>query len=106
VEGVINLRGRIIPVADLAARFGIAGAARSSQSRIVVCEAAGQRVGLVVDGVSEVLMVPEDAVGPTPGVAAGAEADYIRGIAKLGDQLVILLDLGRLFGDTGAMIAA
>src|SRR5512142_1921162 len=57
VEGVINLRGRIIPVVDLASRFGIAGAERGRQSRIVVAGASGTRVGLIVDAVSEVLMV-------------------------------------------------
>ena len=106
VEGVINLRGRIIPVVDLASRFGLQGAARTNQSRIVVCEAAGARVGLVVDGVSEVLMVPDDAVGPTPEVAAGDDADYIRGIAKLGDRLIILLDMGGLFGESLAAVNA
>ncbi len=99
VEGVINLRGRIIPVVDLASRFGLPRAEQDKQSRIVVAAAAGTRVGLVVDGVSEVLMVDEGAVEPTPPVAAGADAAYVRGIARLGDRLVILLHLDALFGD-------
>jgi purine-binding chemotaxis protein CheW len=57
------------------------------------------RVGLVVDAVTEVLMVSEDEVEPTPEVASGYDAAYIRGIAKLGEELVILLDLGALFGE-------
>jgi purine-binding chemotaxis protein CheW len=56
------------------------------------------RVGLIVDGVSEVLMVPEDAVEATPEVAGGRDSAYIKGIAKLGGQLIILLDLDALFG--------
>jgi purine-binding chemotaxis protein CheW len=108
VEGVINLRGRIIPVVDLASRFGLAGAERGKSSRIVVAAAGGTRVGLVVDGVSEVLMVDEAAVESTPPVAAGLDAAYMRGIAKLGDRLVILLELDALFGDAerGALLAA
>ncbi len=98
VRGVINLRGRIIPVVNLHARFGLPDAIITSASRIVVVEAAGTRVGLEVDGVSEVLMIPSDAVESTPAVAAGAEADYLRGIAKLGDRLIILLELDGLFG--------
>jgi purine-binding chemotaxis protein CheW len=106
VEGVINLRGRIIPVVDLRRRFGMAGCTLTKASRIVVCEAAGTRVGLVVDGVSEVLMVPIDAVEQTPEVASGYDTSYLRGIAKLGERLVILLDLGGLFGDADAAALA
>jgi purine-binding chemotaxis protein CheW len=106
VEGVINLRGRIIPVVDLRERFGLAASELTKAARIVVAEAAGTRVGLVVDGVSEVLMVPSDAVEPTPEVAAGIEAGYLRGIAKLGDRLIILLELDGLFGDADATALA
>lgn len=97
VEGVINLRGRIIPVVDLRGRFGLGAAAPTTASRIVVCEAAGHRVGLVVDAVTEVLMIPAEAVEATPDVAGGTETVYIRGIAKLGERLIILLDLEGLF---------
>ncbi len=100
VRGVINLRGRIIPVVDLHERFGLSATAVTKASRIVVVEASGTRVGLEVDAVSEVLMVAESSVEPTPEVAAGSDAAYLRGIAKLGDQLVILLDLDGLFGES------
>ena len=109
VVGVINLRGRIVPVVDLAGRFGLAAADVTSATRIVVAQAAGTRVGLVVDEVSEVLMVPASAVDPTPGVASGDDVAYLRGIAKLGERLVILLDLDGLFGaaeQAGLMAAA
>ncbi len=97
VEGVINLRGRIIPVVDLRERFGLQPQATSAASRIVVCDAAGTRVGLMVDGVSEVLMVPMDAIEATPAVAVGRNSEYVRGIARLDQVLVILLDLDHLF---------
>ncbi len=106
VEGVINLRGRIIPVVDLRRRFGMMTGTLTKASRIVVCEAAGTRVGLVVDGVSEVLMVNNESVEQTPDVAAGYDANYLRGIAKLGDRLVILLDLAGLFGEVDAAAIA
>jgi len=99
VEGVINLRGRIIPVVNLRERFNMAGGELTKATRIVVCEAAGTRVGLVVDAVSEVLMVPADAIEATPDVAAGRDHAYLRGIAKLGDRLIILLSLDGLFGE-------
>jgi purine-binding chemotaxis protein CheW len=106
VEGVINLRGRIIPVVDLRRRFGMLPGTLTKASRIVVCEAAGTRVGLVVDGVSEVLMVSNEAVEPTPEVASGYDTSYLRGIAKLGERLVILLDLAGLFGEADAAALA
>ncbi|MGA3031564.1 MAG: chemotaxis protein CheW [Candidatus Limnocylindrales bacterium] len=99
VDGVINLRGRIIPVVDLSSRFGMSRSATTKSTRIIVADAAGMQVGLVVDAVTEVLMLCEEAVEQTPGVASGNESAYIRGIAKLAGQLVILLDLSALFAE-------
>jgi purine-binding chemotaxis protein CheW len=107
VEGVINLRGRIIPVVNLQERFGMVPGDVTKATRIVVCEAGQTRVGLIVDGVSEVLMVAADTIEPTPDVAAGEDATYLRGIAKLGDRLIILLRLDGLFAvEEAAAIAA
>ena len=64
----------------------------------MVAESSSTRVGLIVDSVSEVLLLPLEAVEPTPEVAAGEDAEYLRGIAKLGDRLVLLLELDGLFG--------
>jgi purine-binding chemotaxis protein CheW len=99
VDGVINLRGLIIPVMDLASRFCQGRSEPTKSTRIIVAGTNGMRVGLVVDAVTEVLMVSEDAVEPTPEVASAHDAAYIRGIAKLGEELVILLNLAALFGD-------
>jgi len=98
VKGVINLRGRIIPVVDLRGRFGMAEVEPTKETRIVVAESRSTRVGLIVDSVSEVLLLPLDSVEPTPEVAAGKDAEYLRGIAKLGENLVLLLELDGLFG--------
>ncbi len=107
VEGIINLRGRIIPVVDLRARLGLTTSEMTKATRIVVAETAGTRVGLIVDGVSEVLMVSGDAVEPTNELVAGVDAASLRGIAKLGGRLIILLALDGLFGagDEEAMAA-
>lgn len=97
VKGVINLRGRIIPVVDLRGRFGMLETEPTKETRIVVAESSDTRVGLIVDSVSEVLLVPADSIEATPEVAAGADAQYLRGIAKLADRLVLLLELDGLF---------
>ena len=99
VDGIINLRGRIIPVVDMASRFGLRRSEATKSTRIIVAGTAGMRVGLVVDAVTELLMIPEESVEPTPDVASGYDSAYIRGIAKLAEELVILLDLGALFAD-------
>ena len=96
VEGVINLRGKVIPVVDLRRRFGLPTADHTRASRIVVVEIGDQVVGVVVDGVSEVLRVNGATVEPPSPVVAGIDSEYIHGIAKLDDRLVILLDLDRV----------
>jgi purine-binding chemotaxis protein CheW len=106
VEGVINLRGRIIPVMDMASRFGQSRPEITRSTRIIVAGTAGMRVGLVVDAVTEVLMVSEDAIEPTPEVVSGTDSGYIKGIAKLAGELVILLDLSALFAEYGAVARA
>ena len=106
VDGVINLRGRIIPVMDLSSRFGLPRPSTTKSTRIIVAGTDGVRVGLVVDAVTEVLMIAEEAVEPTPDVAAAHDSAYIRGIAKLGEELVILLDLGALISGQAAAAVA
>jgi purine-binding chemotaxis protein CheW len=100
VEGVINLRGKVIPVVDLRRRFGLPTADHTRASRIVVVEIGDQVVGVVVDGVSEVLRVSGATVEPPSPVVAGIDSEYIHGIAKLSDRLVILLDLDRVLAQT------
>jgi purine-binding chemotaxis protein CheW len=96
VEGVINLRGKVTPVMDLRKRLGLVVGQESKETRIVVVEVEGQDVGLIVDGVSEVLRIPVSVIEPTSTIVAAEEADYILGVAKLETKLVILLDIGRL----------
>ena len=96
VEGVINLRGKIIPVIELHHRFGLASSDSGRDSRIVVVETGGHVVGMVVDSVSEVMRISTECIEPPSAIVAGAETDYMRGIAKLEGRLIILLQLDKV----------
>ena len=96
VEGVINLRGKVLPVLDLRKRFGLASEGVTNDTRIVVVEMSGMTVGIVVDGVSEVLRVSSDIIEPPSPLVTTVDSGFIRGIAKLSGRLVILLDLARV----------
>lgn len=96
VEGVINLRGKVIPIIDLRRRFGLAPKAHDKNTRIIVIEINNIIVGFVVDAVSEVLRIPASTVEPPPPVVAGVESDYISGVGQLQDRLLIMLDLDKL----------
>jgi purine-binding chemotaxis protein CheW len=99
VEGVINLRGKVIPVIDLRKKFGLPEQDNKALSRIMIMDAQGHTVGIVVDHVSEVLRIPSDIVEPAPAMAAASvEEDFIRGIAKMSDRLVILVDMDSIIG--------
>lgn len=96
VEGVINLRGKVIPIIDLRRRFGLAPKGHDKNTRIIVIEINNVIVGFVVDAVSEVLRIPASTVEPPPPVVAGVESDYISGVGQLQDRLLIMLDLDKL----------
>src|SRR5207244_4850209 len=96
VEGVINLRGKVIPVVDLRRRFGLPTADHTRASRIVVVEIGDQVVGIIVDGVSEVLRVNPSIVEPPSPVVAGVASDYLHSNAKLPERLAILIVLDRV----------
>lgn len=100
VEGVINLRGKVIPVIDMRKRFGMPSSTHDSQTRIKVMDLQGQVVGFVVDAVSEVLRIKESTVEPPPPVVAGVGSEYMRGVGKLQDRLLILLDLDKLLTES------
>ena len=96
VEGVINLRGQIIPVVDLRQRLGLPTTEYGSMSRIVVVEVSGRTIGFTVDRVNEVLRISSSIVDAAPGVVTKVDSQFIAGIGKLEDRLVILLDLDKL----------
>lgn len=104
VEGVINLRGKIIPVVDLRRRFGLPASESHGDNRIIVVEIHGRVIGFTVDRVNEVLRISPGIVEPPPSMVSGVDSEYVQGIGKLEDRLLILLELRRLFG-TGEMEA-
>ncbi|WP_031484117.1 chemotaxis protein CheW [Maridesulfovibrio frigidus] len=99
VEGVINLRGKVIPIVDLRSKFGLETRAHDQHTRIIVIEITDMIIGFVVDSVSEVLRIPANTIEPPPPVVSGLESEYISGVGKLEDRLLILLDLNRLLSD-------
>ncbi len=96
VEGVTNLRGSVLPVLDLRKRFGMPQTDYTNETRIVVIELGGNSVGMGVDGVSEVLRVPENAIEPPSPLVTSVDSAFITGIAKVDERLVILLDLSKV----------
>ncbi len=96
VRGVINLRGKILPVLDLRRRLGLGEVVQGRASRIVVVRLKQRLLGLLVDGASQVLKIPVSQVEAAPEEVVQRGGDYIRGVAKLADRLIILVDLERL----------
>ena len=107
VSGVINLRGKVIPVVDLRQRFALEKREDDKDTRIIVVELSNRVLGFVVDAVNAVLRIPRNVTEPPPPMVAGIGSEYITAIAKLEDRLLILLDLERvLTAEEGAQIAA
>jgi purine-binding chemotaxis protein CheW len=99
VEGVINLRGQILPVVDLRRRFGLTPQNRDDNTCIIVVELGNNTViGLIVDAVREVERLPSSTITPPPSLVAGAiGAEYIKGISNFGDKMMIHIDLRKVF---------
>lgn len=97
VKGVLNLRGMVIPVFDLRERFGLPAGEYGAGARIIVSSFNGQSLGFIVDAVTEVLGIESDSIDPPPPIGAGIDQEFIEGMAKLENRLIILLDLDRVF---------
>lgn len=97
IEGVLNLRGKVIPVINLRMKFGLPHKEADARSKIVVLD-VGMAAGIIVDSVSEVLRINSDLIEPPPPMTAGIGSEYILGVGKLKDRLLILLDIERLLG--------
>jgi len=100
VEGVINLRGKVIPVINLRKKFCFEEKLKDDTSRIIIMEINGITNGLIVDSVSEVLRVPSSIVEPPPPMSSDLSSKFIKGIAKMNDRLIILIDIDKLIGGT------
>jgi len=103
VDGVLDVRGVLVPVVDLRKRFEIHDLRHDDDTRIVLVDFAGERLGLVVDEVSEVMRVPETSVAAPPTYVKGLAAEFIRGIVRLDGRMVVLLELERILSSQERM---
>lgn len=98
IEGVINLRGNVIPVISLRTRFGMGRVEETDLSRIIVLQVKTKVFGIRVDAVTEVLHIASEAIEPPPPIALGMDSQFIRGVGKIGERLLILLELDQIMG--------
>jgi purine-binding chemotaxis protein CheW len=96
IEGVINLRGKIISIVDLRKRFGEKQITSHKKNRILVVEVEDRMVGLIVDAASEVLKLPAEEIEPPPSTFGEGELNYVTGVGKLRDRLIILVELNKI----------
>ena len=100
VKGLINLRSTVIPIVDLKLRFGLPETEQTDDTRIVVVDVGGKTIGVIVDAVNEVLRISRDQIAPPPQAVQGNGGDdYVTGLAKVNDRLLILLDIEKLMFD-------
>lgn len=96
IEGLVNLRGRIIPIVDLRRRFKLEEKSRNEENRIIIGRIEEQSVGLIVDSVAEVLRASREMIEPIPPTISYIDTQYLNGVVKLENRLVILLDLHKI----------
>lgn len=96
VDGVVSIRGQVIPAINLRARFGFARVEHDVRSRLVVVRAGGRTVGLLVDSAREFADIPADAIKPLPEGIGGLSGEYLRGVAHRGERLLLVIDVSRL----------
>ena len=96
MKGVTNLRGSVLPVIDLRTRFALEVKEDTRQTRIIIVTMGSIKVGVVVDGVSEVLRVSDDLIEPLPPMVNSVNSAFLKGIVRLENRLIILLDLGKI----------
>jgi purine-binding chemotaxis protein CheW len=99
VEGVINLRGRIIPIIDLRTRLRLPKIEHNKDTRIIVVEISGKTIGFIVDSVQEVLRIPMNITEAPPEIVSGIDSEFIQSVGKLEDRLLILIDLEKVLSE-------
>ncbi len=98
IKGLINLRSTVIPIVDLRLRFGLSREEATDETRIMVVNVAGKTIGIIVDAVSEVLRISQEQIAPPPPTVAGLGREYLTGLVKLENRLLILLDIDKILG--------
>lgn len=99
IEGIINLRGKIIPVVDLRKRFHLEKKEMTEATRVIVTNIEGSAIGLVADSVSDVIRLAQDAIDPIPSMMAQIDSQFISGVGKLDKRIIILLNIIKIFSD-------
>ena len=98
VEGIINLRGKVIPIISMRRQFGLMDAENSNHTRIIIMDVSGELIGFTVDSVSEVIRVASNEIQPAPAVtSSGIGQEYIAGVINHGNRLLVLLNLEMMF---------
>jgi purine-binding chemotaxis protein CheW len=99
VKGIINLRGDVIPIVDLRERFGLAAQEYNAMTRVIVVEVEGRMVGMVVDSASQVVRVASDQFAPPPAIMGEADRNLITAVGKMGEKLVIMIDVDKILSN-------
>lgn len=99
VEGIINLRGSIIPIVNLKKRFNISSNRKAEDCRVVLFNLSGREVGFLVDEANQVIKIENHNIDPTPDILKGVDKEYIDGVGKVGNEIVIVLDLEKVLTD-------
>jgi purine-binding chemotaxis protein CheW len=100
IEGVINLRGNVIPVIDLRKRFGMEKVDVSKKTKIIIVEVGKRQFGLIVDAVAEVITLANDQIEPSLPTVSGLKSEFINGIGKMNEKLIIILEISRILQST------
>lgn len=103
-KGVVNLRGTIIPVVDLKQKFGMESGNYQKHTCVIVTEFSKGVMGVIVDAVSDVMYLPDESISPTPSFGTKIRTDYIKGMGKVGDRLVLILDVDKVLTEEEASI--
>jgi purine-binding chemotaxis protein CheW len=96
IKGVTNLRGTVLPVIDLRIRFGLETQKDTKQTRVIIVTMGSVKVGVMVDGVSEVLRISDESIEPLPPMVNSVNSDFLKGIVRLEDRLIILLEVEKV----------
>jgi purine-binding chemotaxis protein CheW len=101
VAGIVQVRGRVVPVVDLRARFGLPAAVPGLESRLVLGRAGERTVALLVDSAREVLKVADEQIRPPPKLVADQARGFVKAVAQIGDRLMMLVDFNKIIGEEG-----